>query len=118
MAKDRRKVKEVLTTNNSLAWGHLNNTHPMPAGSIAFASPQAIGRMAEDRKRSPDKAYRRNRKVANNKKKENPMANPVEKHTTAAWDSRFETKKPVSNVGIPGELEVRNAKEYVDSNEK
>jgi hypothetical protein len=56
MAKDRRKVKEVLTTNNSLAWGHLNNTHPMPAGSIAFASPQAIGRMAEDRKRSPDKA--------------------------------------------------------------
>ncbi|WP_368293284.1 hypothetical protein [Dehalobacter sp. TBBPA1] len=56
MAKDRRKVKEVLTTNNSLAWGHLNNTHPMPAGSIAFASPQAIGRMAEDRRRSPDKA--------------------------------------------------------------
>ncbi|NBJ14278.1 MAG: DUF3787 domain-containing protein [Dehalobacter sp. 4CP] len=56
--------------------------------------------------------------MANNKKKENSMANPVEKHTTAAWNSRFETKKPVSNVGIPGELEVHNAKEYVDSNEK
>jgi len=46
------------------------------------------------------------------------MANPVEKHNTAAWDSHFETKKPVSNVGIPGELEVHDAKEYVDSNEK
>ncbi|WP_165904942.1 MULTISPECIES: hypothetical protein [unclassified Dehalobacter] len=56
MAKDRRKVKEILTTNNSLAWGHLNNAHPMPAGSIAFTGLQTIGRMAEDRRRSPDKA--------------------------------------------------------------
>lgn len=56
--------------------------------------------------------------MAENKKKETHMAIPVEKHETAAWTSKFESLKPVSNVGIPGELEIRNAKEYVDSNEK
>lgn len=56
--------------------------------------------------------------MTENKKKETNMAIPVEKHETAAWASCFETRKPLSNVGIPGELEVRNAKEYVDSNEK
>ncbi|UWG97035.1 DUF3787 domain-containing protein [Dehalobacter sp. DCM] len=56
--------------------------------------------------------------MAENKKKETHWTIPVEKHETAAWTSKFESKKSLSNVGIPGELEVRNAKEYVDSNEK
>lgn len=42
---------------------------------------------------------------------------PIEKHDTAAW-ANIESRKPLSNVHIPSEIEVRNAKEYVDSNEK
>lgn len=56
--------------------------------------------------------------MTDSKKKETSMALPVEKHDTAAWASSFVSRKPLSNVGIPGESEVRNAKEYVDSNEK
>lgn len=45
------------------------------------------------------------------------MAMPVEKHDTAAW-ANIEETKPVSNVTIPNEIQVRNAKEHVDTNEK
>ncbi|NLY42967.1 MAG: DUF3787 domain-containing protein [Clostridiaceae bacterium] len=55
--------------------------------------------------------------MAKNKKKEYFMAQPIEKHTHAAWANISKTK-PVSNVSIPSEIEVRNAKEWVDSNEK
>jgi hypothetical protein len=52
-----------------------------------------------------------------NKFKEKFVAKPIEKHDTAAW-ANIEKVKPVSNVSIPSETQVRNAKEYVDSNEK
>lgn len=45
------------------------------------------------------------------------MAMPIEKHETAAW-ANDEESKPLSNVKVPSETEVRNAKEYVDTNEK
>lgn len=42
---------------------------------------------------------------------------PIEKHDTAAW-ANITDNLPVSNVPIPNEHETRNAKEWVDSNEK
>ena len=42
---------------------------------------------------------------------------PIEKHDSAAW-ANIESQKPVSKVAIPNELEVDNAKEYVDTNQK
>lgn len=51
------------------------------------------------------------------KDKEHFMANPIEQHETAAW-ANIEDMQPVSNVSIPNEIEVRNAKEWVDTNEK
>ena len=52
-----------------------------------------------------------------NKFKEKFAAMPIEEHDTAAWANK-EDMLPVSNVNIPSETQVRNAKEYVDSNEK
>lgn len=52
-----------------------------------------------------------------NKFKEKFMDTPIENHETAAW-ANFKSLKPVSKVGIPDEVSVRNAKEYVDTNEK
>lgn len=51
------------------------------------------------------------------KEKDRDMSLPIEKHETAAW-ANIEEVKPVSNVTVPNETEVRNAKEWVDSNEK
>lgn len=45
------------------------------------------------------------------------MGVPVENHTTASW-ANMESKEPISNVSIPSETEVINAKEWVDENEK
>lgn len=55
--------------------------------------------------------------MAENKSKEKNMAKPIENHGSAAW-ANIEKTKPVSNVTIPSEVQVRNAKEHVDSNEK
>ena len=55
--------------------------------------------------------------MADNKYKEKNMAMPVENNATAAWANQSEMK-PVSHVNIPDEIQVRNAKEYVDTNEK
>ncbi|MCX7922012.1 MAG: DUF3787 domain-containing protein [Clostridia bacterium] len=55
--------------------------------------------------------------MAENKNKEKHMAMPVEKHDTAAW-ANIEKTKDASKVTIPSEVQVRNAKEYVDTNEK
>ncbi|NLZ49968.1 MAG: DUF3787 domain-containing protein [Clostridiales bacterium] len=55
--------------------------------------------------------------MAKNKTKEKHMATPIERHETAAWDNAVETK-PVSQVMIPGEEDVRDAKDYVDANQK
>lgn len=42
---------------------------------------------------------------------------PIEKHDTAAW-ANIEKEKPVSKVAIPSEFETKNAKDYVDTNQK
>jgi hypothetical protein len=55
--------------------------------------------------------------MAKNKSKQKRMATPVESHQTAAW-ANANKFKPVSQVNIPDEIQVRNAKEYVDSNQK
>ena len=55
--------------------------------------------------------------MAENRYKEKHMATPIEKHDTAAW-ANIQVTKPVSNVTIPSEIQVRNSKEHVDSNEK
>ena len=55
--------------------------------------------------------------MAENKYKQHFMAMPIEKHDTAAW-ANIESMKPISNVTIPDELGVANAKEWVDSNQK
>ncbi|MCM8711494.1 DUF3787 domain-containing protein [Clostridium sp. SYSU_GA19001] len=49
--------------------------------------------------------------------KEKLVSVPIEKHDTASWANVGNTK-PLSNVSIPDETEVMNAKEFVDSNQK
>lgn len=51
------------------------------------------------------------------KSREHCTARPVGKHATAAC-ANIEKTKPGSNVPIPSEIEVENAKEWVESNEK
>ena len=55
--------------------------------------------------------------MAQNRYKEKHMAMPIENHDTAAW-ANIEQTKPFSKVTIPSEIQIRNAKEYVDTNEK
>jgi len=55
--------------------------------------------------------------MAKNRYKEHHMGIPIEQHDTAAW-ANIESTKPASNVTIPSEIQVRNAKEYVDTNQK
>ncbi len=55
--------------------------------------------------------------MAENRYKEKNMKMPIESNDTAAW-ANINELKPVSNVNIPAEVQVRNAKEYVDSNQK
>ncbi|NLW01663.1 MAG: DUF3787 domain-containing protein [Clostridiaceae bacterium] len=55
--------------------------------------------------------------MAKNKYKEKNMAMPIEKHDTAAW-ANIEKTRRVSGVTEPGEQQVRNAKDYVDANQK
>lgn len=55
--------------------------------------------------------------MAENRYKEKHMAMPIENNDTAAWANTSEMK-PESKVNIPDEVQVRNAKEYVDTNEK
>lgn len=52
-----------------------------------------------------------------NSNKKNLKKQPVEKHNTAAW-ADIDKNLPVSNVAIPSEAQVINAKEWVDANEK
>lgn len=55
--------------------------------------------------------------MAKNKSKEKNMAKPIECQKTAAW-ANIAAMKDVSRVPIPDDTQVRNAKEYVDSNQK
>ena len=55
--------------------------------------------------------------MAKNRFKEKNMSSQIENHKTAAW-SNVSSSKKASKVNIPDDIQVRNAKEYVDSNEK
>jgi hypothetical protein len=55
--------------------------------------------------------------MADNKYKKFHMATPVEEHNTAAWANIHKTKR-VSKVIVPNRRQIKNAKEYVDTNEK
>lgn len=55
--------------------------------------------------------------MANKKSKKGYSKSSIENHNTAAWANIGDTK-PVSQVTIPDEIQVDNAKEYVDSNQK
>lgn len=55
--------------------------------------------------------------MAENRSKEKFMAKPIEQHDTAAW-ANIEKTKRISKVTMPSELQVDNAKEHVDSNQK
>lgn len=55
--------------------------------------------------------------MTDNKIKDKDMKQPVERHDTAAWNDA-QGIQPVSNVIIPKEFEVMNAKEWVDTNQK
>lgn len=52
-----------------------------------------------------------------NKKKRNRRAMPAEKHDTAGW-ANIESKKSHSEVSVPSEFQVINAKLHVEENEK
>ncbi|MEL7657682.1 uncharacterized protein DUF3787 [Desulfitobacterium sp. LBE] len=51
-----------------------------------------------------------------NKSKEKFMANPVERHDTAAWRADIKELKAESKVAIPTEDSVAEAKDWVDTN--
>ncbi len=55
--------------------------------------------------------------MAKNKYKQKHMGMPIECHETAAW-ANISCVKPQSKVNIPDEIQILNAKEYVDSNQK
>jgi hypothetical protein len=53
-----------------------------------------------------------------NRYKEKSMRTPIENHQTAAWTSHIVKNKEEGNVQIPSDDSVRNAKDYVDANQK
>lgn len=55
--------------------------------------------------------------MGENKYKEKNMSMPLENHKTAAW-ANIEHVKKNSRVPLPSTFEVKNAKEWVDNNEK
>ncbi len=55
--------------------------------------------------------------MGENRFKEFHMRTPIENHATAAW-ADSEKLKEVSRVNIPDEIQVMEAKEYVDQNHK
>jgi hypothetical protein len=55
--------------------------------------------------------------MTENTYKENNRETPIEKHDTAAW-ADIESTKPVSKVTLPSEVQVKNAKEHVDTDQK
>lgn len=55
--------------------------------------------------------------MSENRSKENNLDQPIENHSTAAWANIKKTKRN-SKVTMPDEFQVKNAKEYVDSNQK
>lgn len=49
--------------------------------------------------------------------KATPDEVPIEKHSTASW-ANISKSLPITNVSVPKESEVKNAKDWVDTNEK
>ena len=56
-------------------------------------------------------------KMAKNNLKEKNMSVPIENHETAAW-ANIERTKLESNVFLPSEFAVEDAKDYVEENQK
>jgi hypothetical protein len=56
--------------------------------------------------------------MATNKKKDKKMGMPIEEHNTAAWANIERFQSAESRVPIPDYEQVKNAKEWVDSNQK
>lgn len=54
--------------------------------------------------------------MTKNKSKEKFMANPIERHDTAAWIADTKELKAESKVPIPTEDSVAEAKDWVDTN--
>ena len=54
--------------------------------------------------------------MTENRSKEKFLANPIELHDTAAWRAHIESTKPESNVPIPSEESVAEAREWVNTN--
>lgn len=54
--------------------------------------------------------------MAENNAKEKFLGNPIERHDTAAWRGHIESTKPESNVQIPSEEAVIEAREWVNTN--
>lgn len=54
--------------------------------------------------------------MAENNSKEKFLGNPIERHDTAAWRGHIESTKPESNVQIPSEEAVIEAREWVNTN--
>lgn len=52
-----------------------------------------------------------------NKTKQKNRTKPIESHETAAW-ANIEELKAESRVPIPNDVEVENAKKWVDKNQK
>ncbi|MBS4539209.1 DUF3787 domain-containing protein [Clostridium sp. D2Q-11] len=52
-----------------------------------------------------------------NQSKENINTEPIERNITAAW-ANIETLKKVSRVPIPSVDQVKDAKDWVDKNQK
>jgi hypothetical protein len=64
-----------------------------------------------------EKCYYKRRMNMPDRRKDFDLSVPVEKHDTAAW-ANVEKKKAHSQVTMPSEFQLINAKEYVDENEK
>ncbi|EIW20995.1 MULTISPECIES: CDIF630_02480 family spore surface protein [Pelosinus] len=54
--------------------------------------------------------------MTENRSKEKFQANPIERHETAAWRGHIEKTKPESNVPVPSEESVAEAREWVNTN--
>ncbi|MEL1133596.1 DUF3787 domain-containing protein [Desulfitobacterium sp. THU1] len=55
-------------------------------------------------------------KSSYNQPKEKFMANPIERHDSAAWRAEIKELKAESKVAIPTEDSVDEAKDWVDNN--
>ena len=54
--------------------------------------------------------------MTENRSKEKSLETPIERHDTADWRGHIESTKPESNVQIPSEESVIEAREWVNSN--